>query len=976
MNRRSSDRLSADGHDLVSKQRIVRRKVHRSPSPQIPRSGHREVRTSSANNDVYSKMGSSHRSQKYDLDFRPSPDLRDERFGGSKDHRFTSRHHSDLDIDDSRAVVGRSITAVRKDSTDGAIHHNSPTSYHDKFEFSLHVTNLNTRLTDGEAKMNLFREFKRFGFVNIKVIGFGKDRHAFINFTRLDDARVALSEMDNSSFFGQNLEVTWSRSTISRYSDILNGSQHERRSGIGLAKSHSFQGAGSLDFYNQGGGRNSDHFQDSPRSSRDISFHNSPPVHSRNHTLHSSKDTGVKNSGAIVDPNATRTLFVGNLESDITERELRDLFGPYGRIESVDIKVQRAISTAYAFVKFFTITNAMNAKNDMHGRKYGNIKLKIGFGKGSPSAKVWVGNLTSFADLSEIRSELDRFGLIRRVDYNNGDNHAFVHFDNLEAAQTAVSSLATYRFRSTNRPLKIDLSQPVHRTGSDFEDFESDFHDLVPSVGTGNTRRVHSYVSPESNSHGCVVSRRGGMSMSDEYHHQFSRNDEGIDSRIGVAIKGSFRSNRGRRVVTEVREPSHSRHSSHDEMNYANERNNYRKRVRSPDMDDMEIEDHRRAGGMSRQHFERDGANFNGGGPRMGSSHNGDLEYRPKRPKNGFDAYQYHKLHGNRSTMSERIGPISSASERERDKDYRDKDLKDRANGRDRPVDRRDRRNSRGMDRDQDHRSSSVKSERKNYQEEMENTNANSSNLKNNIIEKVSPPPPPPPMMNMMSYETADPALKLNDSTGPVSPTGVNQEGVKPDSKVETLSDMARVYPVVWHGNLVLKNTGFPTRMHLIGGDPAVAELLVRCKDPKDEFGSLRITQRLRLEPPRLEEVNKRMTSAGPSGHCILLALPGAIPNYPVDETGENSGATMQLRPLKSLVSYLDQKEAAGIVALNTIDVSMTTVGQRESNIIGVLHAFPPCEFSQSQLLKIAPNLGTEPAKDDHVVVLLVKGSV
>lgn len=235
--------------------------------------------------------------------------------------------------------------------------------------------------------------------------------------------------------------------------------------------------------------------------------------------------------------------------------------------------------------------------------------------------------------------------------------------------------------------------------------------------------------------------------------------------------------------------------------------------------------------------------------------------------------------------------------------------------------------------------------------------------------------------MDMMSYEMSDPALalKLNDSTGPASPTGGNQPGAKADFKVETLSDMSRVYPVVWRGNLVLKNTGFPTRMHLIGGDPAVAELLVRCKDPKDETDSLRITQRLRLEPPRLEEVNKRMSSAGPSGHCILLALPGAIPAVSaedVSDSNNNNGSSgMQLRPLKSLVSYLDQKEAAGIVALNAIDIANVTGAQRD-NIIGVLHAFPPCEFSQSQLLKIAPNLNSEPSKEDHVVVLLVKGTV
>jgi len=220
-----------------------------------------------------------------------------------------------------------------------------------------------------------------------------------------------------------------------------------------------------------------------------------------------------------------------------------------------------------------------------------------------------------------------------------------------------------------------------------------------------------------------------------------------------------------------------------------------------------------------------------------------------------------------------------------------------------------------------------------------------------------------------------DTALKLTGATEPISPDS-DTKSVKPDCTLnpETLADLAKLYPIAWRGNLVLKNTGFPTRMHLVGGDPTVAELLLRSKDGKDDLTALRISQRLRLEPPRLEEVNKRMASAGPSGHCILIAFPGLTPSL---SSPDRSSDTIQLRPLKSLVSYLKQKEAAGIVALSTSEGAETVNDTKDTkDIIGVLHAFPPCEFSQIQLLKIAPNLGNEPAKEDHIVVLLVKGTV
>ena len=50
---------------------------------------------------------------------------------------------------------------------------------------------------------------------------------------------------------------------------------------------------------------------------------------------------------------------------------------------------------------------------------------------------------------------------------------------------------------------------------------------------------------------------------------------------------------------------------------------------------------------------------------------------------------------------------------------------------------------------------------------------------------------------------------------------------------------------------------------------------------------------------------------------------------------------------------------------------------QAESvNMAGVLHAFPPCSFSHNLLLKVAPNLGPEPSKEDHIVAVVMRGAV
>ena len=69
----------------------------------------------------------------------------------------------------------------------------------------------------------------------------------------------------------------------------------------------------------------------------------------------------------------------------------------------------------------------------------------------------------------------------------------------------------------------------------------------------------------------------------------------------------------------------------------------------------------------------------------------------------------------------------------------------------------------------------------------------------------------------------------------------------------------------VWDGGLILKNSLFPTKLHIIEGDQHMADSL------KDETGkpNLKITQRLRLDQSKLDDVTKRMTST--RSHAVFL---------------------------------------------------------------------------------------------------------
>uniref|UniRef100_A0A6P7FL59 RNA-binding protein spenito isoform X1 n=1 Tax=Diabrotica virgifera virgifera TaxID=50390 RepID=A0A6P7FL59_DIAVI len=168
-----------------------------------------------------------------------------------------------------------------------------------------------------------------------------------------------------------------------------------------------------------------------------------------------------------------------------------------------------------------------------------------------------------------------------------------------------------------------------------------------------------------------------------------------------------------------------------------------------------------------------------------------------------------------------------------------------------------------------------------------------------------------------------------------------------------TLPEIARKCATVWQGALILKNSLFPAKFHLFDGDTDIVDSLMKDEDGKHQ---LRITQRLRLDQPKLEDVQKRISSA--SSHAIFLGLAGSTASV------TNDDATVQTRPLRNLVSYLKQKEAAGVISLLN----------KETEATGVLYSFPPCQFSTELLKRTCPNLSDEAIKEDHLIIVVVRG--
>jgi len=480
-----------------------------------------------------------------------------------------------------------------------------------------------------------------------------------------------------------------------------------------------------------------------------------------------------------INPRATRTLFVGNLDHAITKEELLHTFEHWGAIDDIDVKRPPNGVPAYAFIKYLELEAASAARSHMVGREINGRPIKVGYGKTLPSTTLWIGGLGGWCTAEMLNREFDRFGALRKIDYVKGNRHAFIEFESIDAASAAYGEMRGFPLGGPDRKIKIDYTEPNRNRSDDKDrhDDRSDNRNSEQNVSRGN-----------------------------------NRNDQNRESYVRGRGRGNFDNQPNRK--------------GDRDRNFDDRNERMRTRSRSPMSNDRD------------KHH---------------NSYNDKKDVSP-----------------NERTKGDIVNDSGKTS--------------------------------------------------------------NNTNSTNN--DKLSNTNPKPKEEN--SVESKPP---------------------------ENLIDVSKRFVVAWRGAFALKNSAFPVRMHLIGGNPELANFFLRGMGPGagPALKVLSVTQRLRLDPPKLDEVSRRITQVGATGHCVLLALP----------TGEDIDldSSFQRRPLKSLVTYFKKKEAAGVIILNSEGPS----GKQEES--GMLHAFPPCTFSQQQLLKVAPNLPSEPSNEDHLVIIVVKGT-
>ncbi|XP_072465076.1 msx2-interacting protein isoform X4 [Notamacropus eugenii] len=188
--------------------------------------------------------------------------------------------------------------------------------------------------------------------------------------------------------------------------------------------------------------------------------------------------------------------------------------------------------------------------------------------------------------------------------------------------------------------------------------------------------------------------------------------------------------------------------------------------------------------------------------------------------------------------------------------------------------------------------------------------------------------------------------LLIPTTSGPGAPSGLprpeSQPVIKQELSPQPISqrpvDMVQLlkkYPIVWQGLLALKNDTAAVQLHFVSGNNVLAHRSL----PTSEVGPpLRIAQRMRLEASQLEGVARRMGVE--TDYCLLLALPCGRDQEDVVNQTESLKA--------AFITYLQTKQAAGII-------NVANLGSNQPAY--VLQIFPPCEFSERHLSRLAPDL-------------------
>jgi nucleolin len=96
------------------------------------------------------------------------------------------------------------------------------------------------------------------------------------------------------------------------------------------------------------------------------------------------RPSGGPNGGRDFTPNApTKTLFVGNMSFEMSDKDLNDLFRDIRNVMDVRVAIDRRTGQprGFAHADFIDVASAVKAKEALNGKEIYGRQLRVDFGK-------------------------------------------------------------------------------------------------------------------------------------------------------------------------------------------------------------------------------------------------------------------------------------------------------------------------------------------------------------------------------------------------------------------------------------------------------------------------------------------------------------------------------------------------------------------------------------------------------------------
>jgi len=163
-------------------------------------------------------------------------------------------------------------------------------------------------------------------------------------------------------------------------------------------------------------------------------------------------------------------LIVNYIPTSLSEEEFKQVFEPYGELESVKLMTDRLTkgSLGYGFVKFANPQAAFNAINELNGKSLQNKTLKVAYAKPPIQYKnLYVSQLDPSVTKEILDSIFSPYGTITEskilIDKVTGASKGvgFVHFETRAQAEAAANALNGTLLPNMSQPIRVKFANAM-----------------------------------------------------------------------------------------------------------------------------------------------------------------------------------------------------------------------------------------------------------------------------------------------------------------------------------------------------------------------------------------------------------------------------------------------------------------------------------------------------------------------------------